>query len=341
MEENSEKQESLTASSPSSSLSTALDGSTASQAVSPVRPLTADDLVSSPPRRVILPAILFLITCLSTFWAGASLWTGIGAEQLAAGSVVPYPLRWTVVAHWQQGVIYMLAVLAILMAHEMGHFVATVLYRIPASLPFFIPFPISPIGTMGAVIGMAGYRADRKQIFDIGIAGPLAGLVVAVPIMVIGIKQLNFDTAVRGQWAFDCPVIMRYLIARFHPDFAHQTYVAGSQLNPYLMAAWVGMLITGLNMMPISQLDGGHVIYALFRRRAHAVARGFLLFAVCYVVFVDWHWAIMVILVTLIGTDHPPTADDGVPLGWFRTILGLVSLSIPFLCFPPHALISM
>jgi len=305
------------------------------------RPLTTEDLTSPPPRRVMLPAVLFVVTCLSTFWAGASLWTGWGGG--TEGSMLSYPnhLRWMVVAHWQEGFIYMVAVLAILLAHEMGHFVATLYYRIPASLPFFIPFPISPIGTMGAVIGMAGSRADRKQIFDIGIAGPLAGLVLAIPMLVYGVKQIDFSVPVRGPLAFDCPLLMRWFVAWFHPDYAGHTQIAGSQLNPLIMASWVGLLITGLNMMPISQLDGGHVTYALFRRRAHAVARGFLLFAVVFVVVFAPHWAIMVVLVALIGTDHPPTANDRVPLGWFRTALGVVSLAIPILCFPPQALIAM
>ena len=97
--------------------------------------------------------------------------------------------------NWQQGSLYMGAVLAILLTHEMGHFLQTVRYRIPASYPLCIPVPFSLIGTMGAVISMDGMRANRKQIFDIGIAGPLAGLVVAVPILYIGVKQLDLSVA--------------------------------------------------------------------------------------------------------------------------------------------------
>ena len=103
------------------------------------------------------------------------------------------------------------------------------------------------------------------------------------------------------------------------------------------MAGWFGLLITGLNMMPISQLDGGHVIYGLFGKRAHILAR-LSLFIAIFVVVLNfervWMWTLMLLLVTMLGTDHPPTADDRVPLGTFRTILGWLSLSIPFLCFP-------
>jgi membrane-associated protease RseP (regulator of RpoE activity) len=112
-----------------------------------------------------------------------------------------------------------------------------------------------------------------------------------------------------------------------------------SQLNPYFMAGWVGFLITGLNMLPVSQLDGGHVIYTLFGKRAHWIARGFMLLAIGFIIYNQaWMWSLMVVLVLLIGTDHPPTRDDTVRLGWFRTVLGCLSLSIPLLCFAPNVI---
>jgi membrane-associated protease RseP (regulator of RpoE activity) len=127
------------------------------------------------------------------------------------------------------------------------------------------------------------------------------------------------------------------ILNQLRPEFAGVDRVWLNQLNPFFMAGWVGLLITGLNMLPVSQLDGGHVVYTLFRHRAHWVARCFLLIAITYVVYADaFIWAPMVVLVTLIGTDHPPTANDTLPLGWFRTALGLASLAIPVLCFPPR-----
>ena len=107
------------------------------------------------------------------------------------------------------------------------------------------------------------------------------------------------------------------------------------------MAGWVGLLITGLNMMPASQLDGGHVIYALFGRAARPIARGFLIAAIAYIIVSDRYiWAVMVILVTLIGIDHPPTADDTVPLGFWRRAIGYASLAIPVLCFPIRGIVT-
>jgi membrane-associated protease RseP (regulator of RpoE activity) len=113
-----------------------------------------------------------------------------------------------------------------------------------------------------------------------------------------------------------------------------------AQLNPLLMAGWVGLTVTGLNMLPVSQLDGGHVIYTLFGRKAHWIARGFILFAIGYMLY-SWNPSLilMIALILLIGTDHPPTRDDSVRLGWFRTALGWLSLAIPVLCFPPRMIV--
>lgn len=283
-------------------------------------------------RRVRLPLILFVATCVSTFWVGALRWLPL-----------PFPpsLRQTLVAHWSDGLIYMVCLLAILLTHEMGHFLATLRYRIPASFPYFIPFPISPIGTMGAVIGMDGLRADRREMFDIGLAGPLAGLLVAIPVMCVGIARLDLTQMAYGPYAVDTPLFARLALYVLAPrGYTPGQLIWFSQLNPYFMAGWVGFLITGLNMMPISQLDGGHVVYTLFGKRAHWIARVFLLTAVAFVVIShQWNWAIMIALVLLIGPDHPPTKNDHLPLGRARTILGYCSLLIPVFCFTPWLLV--
>lgn len=281
-----------------------------------------------------MPALLFLATCASTFWAGCTLWLP------AADSLVH--ARQLVLRNWDTGLTFMVCVLGILLAHEMGHFVMTLLYRVPASLPFFVPFPFMPFGTMGAVIAMDGRKANRREIFDIGIAGPIAGLVIAVPVLWIGVQQLDLSLPTRGGYAVDLPLAVRHWIAAVQP--AGQTVpdvVWRSQMNPYFMAGWFGLLITGLNMMPVSQLDGGHVIHALFGRAGRWIARGFLVLAIAFVVAYSEQasiWAPMILIVLLIGPDHPPTADDHVPLGWFRRALGLASLSIPFLCFPIYGI---
>jgi len=287
-------------------------------------------------RRVKLPLILFLITCLSTFFAGAVGWIP---------TLDAMPIRRAIISHWQDGLIYMACILAILLTHEMGHFLATLRYGIPASLPYFVPFPISPVGTMGAVIGMDGRRADRKEMFDIGLAGPLAGLFVAVPILLIGIQQLDLSTPGHGLYRLDMPLSVRWVLQSdpppgYHVNGAGADQIWCSHLNPYFMAGWVGLLITGLNMMPVSQLDGGHVIYALFGRRSRWIARGFMVAALTYMTVTrTWdRWALMMVLIFLIGIHHPPTRDDTAKLGWLRIAVGLASLAIPLLCFPPQVL---
>jgi membrane-associated protease RseP (regulator of RpoE activity) len=305
---------------------------------SPALPrLSAADLRSLPARRKVIPLLLFVATCLTTFWAGVKHWAVV-IPPILFGNDHAMLARWLVVANWQQGLWYMSGVIGILLAHEMGHFVATLICRIPASLPYFIPMPIG-IGTMGAVIGMAGHRANRRQIFDIGIAGPLAGLVCLFPLLWLGIESLDLSIPRRGGVAFDCPWVVRLLFAWQRPDEPPLTEVWVSQLNPLFMAAWVGLLVTGLNMLPVSQLDGGHIVYALLRRKAHYVARSFLVVAGLWIIWSRADiWLLMLVLVTMIGVDHPPTADDTVPLGWGRTVLGYASLAIPFLCFPPKGI---
>ncbi len=291
-------------------------------------------------RKTRTPIILFLLTCVSTFWVGATNWMPLHIISICLGTSSLLPLRHALLVYWDQGLIYMACVLAILMTHEMGHFIATLCHRIRASLPYFLPFPINPIGTFGAVIMMDAMRADRKQMFDIGIAGPIAGLVVAVPIMWYGVATLDLTVPVGGAIKLHMPLAVHWLMNLYHPD----AYEPGSgvwitQLNPYFMAGWVGLLVTGLNMIPVSQLDGGHITYTLFGKAAHWIARAFMVGAIAYIVYTgNPALIIMVILIVLIGTDHPPTKNDREPIGVFRTILGYGSLAIPILCFPPRVM---
>jgi membrane-associated protease RseP (regulator of RpoE activity) len=292
----------------------------------PPRALTAADLTTRRQRRVALPAVLFLATCVSTFLAGALDWNPLAQLESNQAERV-------LAAKWLQGLIYMAAVIGILLTHEMGHFLQTVRYHVPASLPYFIPVPMILTGTMGAVIGMEGSRADRKQLFDIGLSGPIAGLVVSLPIIWFGIKYAAV-TPITGDIQLGDPLIFRLMASYLRDDLS-----AGMILDknhPLLMAGWVGMLITGLNMLPISQLDGGHVIYGLFGRKANLLARTFLIAAILFVVLGQhYNWTVMLVLVILLGVDHPPTRDDNVRLGPLRTAIGLASLAIPVLCFTP------
>jgi len=278
---------------------------------------------------VVLPAALFLLTCGSTFFVGAA---NFQPELYLEGRL---PLASLISENWLQGLQYMGALLAILLTHEMGHFIAAVMYHIPGSLPYFIPLPVTAIGTLGAVIGLDGLQADRKQTFDMGLAGPLAGLVVAIPVLWIGIMRLEINGEPFGL-TFQNPLIIQWMIGWLRPELGDVGFVGTNQLNPFFMAGWVGIFITGLNMLPVSQLDGGHTIYALFRKRAHLIARAFIVSAIAFIIIREVYvWVVMLVLIILLGADHPRTANDNVKLGPGRWVIGLASLSIPFLCFPP------
>ncbi len=286
-------------------------------------------------RSVRLPLILFLATCASTFWVGSTGWRPQDFFSLER----PAAMLQVMLANWQVGLTYMGALLGILMAHEMGHFVMTLRHRIPASYPLFIPVPINAIGTMGAVISMDGRRANPVQIFDIGLAGPLAGLVVAIPVLWLGVQQLNLNTSpLPGEVQLYNPVIVRWMIQYLHPELPERVYWIGiSQVNALFMAGWVGMLITGLNMLPVSQLDGGHTIHGLFGKQSYKISQAFTMVAIAYVVI---HleqaaiWTVMLVLVILMGIHHPPTSDDSMELDDTRWIIGMASMAIPILCFP-------
>lgn len=296
-------------------------------------------------RKTVLPLLLFMATCLSTFFVGVSKWSPLTRLTTAFGDNFFdmqgwdfFEIRCLMLKNWDIGLAYMFFVILIIGLHEMGHFVATLIYRVPASYPFFLPLPINPIGTMGAVIAMHGHSANRKQIFDIGLAGPLAGLVLAIPVAWFGVQQLNLTTQEFGGIGFRLPLVMDWFAQWAQvPGYQTGDVVWLSQLNACFVAGWVGMLITGLNMMPIGQLDGGHVTYALFGKFAHWIAKFTMVLAIAFMVYYQTlMMVLMVFLLLLIGTDHPPTRDDRVPIGWFRWCLGFACLSIPVFCFPPR-----
>jgi membrane-associated protease RseP (regulator of RpoE activity) len=285
-------------------------------------------------RHVKLPAILFIATCLSTFFVGMTGWDFL--------ALVTDPLDMLRQNFWQ-GMSYMLSVMSILLAHEMGHFLQAVRYGVPASLPWFIPVPFTPLGTMGAVIALGGSQANRKQLFDIGLTGPLAGLAVALPLIYVGLITATplpaSSDASLGGMHFGDPLIFKILVAWLRPDVTDDSRLIVLS-NPLLFASWVGMLVTGLNMLPVGQLDGGHVAYALMGRRAYWLARAMVLASLVFIVATgQYTWSVMLGLIVFLGIHHPPTANDNVELGRVRTVLGWLSLFIPLFCFPPFPVV--
>lgn len=291
---------------------------------------------------VRLPLILFSLSCVSLFVTGCCRWMPLGVFEICIRSYDFTPLRRAILSEWRTGLLYLVSVLAILLTHEFGHFIFTVIYRVRATLPLVIPFPFSPMGTLGAVIAMEPGKANRRQIFDIGIAGPLAGLAVALPVLYYGILQINFGAPPGGGLALKAPFLMDWMLHWLRPT---EWSKAGgeiwlSQANPFLFSGWMGLFFTGLNMFPVGQLDGGHITYTLMGRGAHWLARGLMVTAFAYMTYTgNTLLLLMAMLVMLMGTDHPPTSDDSVPLGWPRVLLGWASLIVPIVCLTPEPLV--
>ena len=295
-------------------------------------------------RRVWLPLGLFLATCLSTLLAGGLLdaldlsllaWRLQDARDGVVSGIffaVGYWCYYALVHGWQ----YALPVMTILICHEAGHFFQARRYRVHASYPYFIPMPISPLGTLGAVIVMEPRMGHRRALFDIGITGPLAGLVPTLLFCVWGLYLSQVKAYIpRGdQMMLGEPLLFKVLGAWIHGPIpeGHDLY-----LHPMAFAGWVGLLITALNLLPIGQLDGGHILYGLLRTKAHKVATLLLLAAVVAVIWYRlWGWTLMLVLLMLMGPVHPPTANDEVPLGPVRTVLGWLALAFIPIGFTPQ-----
>ncbi len=324
---------------------------------------TYDMPIGREPRpRWFIPLLLLLATLISMTWAGIAAWSPMGLLENAFYSGSLFEVRRHVLANWLPGLLFSVSLTIILGAHELGHYFATRIYRIQSSLPIFIPFPISPTGTCGAVILMDGLRADRRQIFDIGLAGPLAGLVFAIPIAVIGLMVGQPPQTRGNSLQFGQPIAIRALAevlpmriaTRSREDASNGSVanqgiiqsnsISNEAMNPMLMAAWVGFLVTGLNMVPISQLDGGHVIFGLMGRRSRTVSWLAYLGCIGYVTYTSVRYGqpeyiLMLLLIPLMGIAHPPSRDDDVELGLPRQIIGVLSLAIPFLCIPMRPII--
>jgi membrane-associated protease RseP (regulator of RpoE activity) len=228
------------------------------------------------------------------------------------------------------------ALMSILLAHEMGHYVACRIYRIDATLPFFIPAPlINPlVGTFGAVIRIKSPFPHRRALFDVGVAGPLAGFLVCLPVLALAMMEARLvPTATAQGMPLGDPLLFSwaFTLLRGAAPEGHTILI-----GPLGQAAWFGLLVTGLNLLPVGQLDGGHAIYALFRGRAHAIARAAWWTCVALIVFGGPSWILWAVLVRLIGLRHPPTLRDYEPVGRGRAMVGVLSLLVFIGCFLPE-----
>lgn len=240
----------------------------------------------------------------------------------------------------KSGLIYSFTLLTILTAHELGHYIACRWYGVEATLPYFIPFvipvPVLQVGTFGAFIKIKSPIPSRRALFDIGIAGPLAGFVFAVPATFIAHFYAQPSPFVAGDnfISLQDPLLFKFFqkLLRLPADLL---------LNPVMWAAWIGLLMTALNLMPVGQLDGGHVTYALFGRQGHRkVARicyaGVVMLVVYSIYNQSWSYILYAVILTLMmRVGHPPVVDEDDALGTPRIIVALIGLLIFILCFMP------
>lgn len=274
--------------------------------------------------------ILFVATCFSTLLVGAFLMAGFREDLIAPGTLLR--AMWAEPALLLAGLPFSATIMTILLSHEMGHYLACRYYGISATLPYFIPAPTF-VGTMGAFIKIRSPIVNRRALLDVGIAGPIAGFVVALPALAIALQQSRFVAVdpEGGALMFGEPLIFKivaFLMSRTPPP-GTDTY-----LHPIGLAAWFGFFATALNLLPVGQLDGGHISYALFGRHHKRISQAFI--AILIPLGFYWQgWLLWAVLLLLLGVRHPVTIDDRVPLDRRHILLGWCSLAMFILTFTP------
>jgi membrane-associated protease RseP (regulator of RpoE activity) len=279
--------------------------------------------------RYWLHSALFALTLLTTTMVGASM-------QIAFDRNVPFDLDQSLASYgmfWRhpamllQGLPFSLALLTILLAHEFGHYIASTWHRVDSSLPYFMPSPF--FGTFGAFIKVRSPIYSKRALFDIGIAGPLAGFEFLLPALSVGLafSKVIPGIANQGSIRFGVPFLQLLLERAIFPGVP----AANIYLHPVARAAWVGIFATSLNLLPIGQLDGGHILYSFFPRRHRIISR-----ALCIVLIplgpLFWLGWLLWGLILFFVLRHPPIYDEA-DLGAGRRKLGWIALAVFLLCF--------
>src|SRR5688572_1545953 len=222
-----------------------------------MRPMRPERRTASAPA-LLTPAILFVATCLSVLWTGANMLSTLTPP--------------TTLAELWRGWVYAVPLMSILVCHELGHYVAARVHGVPASLPYFLPLPlISPFGTLGAVITMPERIRSRNALLDIGAAGPIAGMLVALPVLIIGLWLSPVEAQLDGAYLQEGQSLLYWLlkyVLKGHIPAGHDVI-----LHPTATAGWVGLFVTMINLLPWGQLDGGHIAFALLGPRQNRIAR--------------------------------------------------------------------
>lgn len=291
--------------------------------------------------RSVLPLVLVALTFLTTSMTGGFYYSTGAAARAIELAFDNGGFALGLLAIMVAGLPYSLAVMLFFLAHEMGHYVACRRYGVDSTLPYFIPAPLPfPFGTLGAVIRIRSVIPTRRALFDIGIAGPIAGFVVALPLLVAG--TLQAEVATPGQLAgpgiaYGDSLLSFWLATLLRPDAPSANLI----VTPLYMAGWLGLLATAMNLIPAGQLDGGHIVFALAPRWHRAVGLAAGAFLLTFVTtralwFREFSpWVLWAVVVLWLGRRHPPVPDWEARLGPLRVALAVAALAILLLCFMP------
>lgn len=233
------------------------------------------------------------------------------------------------------GPAYSFTIILILLGHEMGHYLMSRSYGVKATLPFFLPFPFSPFGTLGAVIRMESPISSRKALFDTGVAGPFTSLCLSIPAIVIG---LRFSEVIptshlrEGTIRLGDPLLFAFIQRLVMGHVPENNDIL---LHPIGYAGWVGLFVTALNLLPVGQLDGGHIAYAIFGRRSRAIFVIAIAVMAFITIFYNPGWFLLLILIVLFGFRHPAPLDDQTSLDGKRKLMGGIAFLAFLLSFTP------
>lgn len=312
-------------------------------------------VISPPAQKPANPwinALLFALTVISVMLAGATPEGPLPAEP--GGQMLA--LLKSILTGWP----FALAMLGILLAHEFGHYLVSRYHKTPATLPYFIPLPFSPLGTMGAAILMKGIPKNKRILFDIGVAGPLAGMVVAIPVLLLGLSLSRLGAVDPSPNSFIEGNSILYLFAKYavfgkflpepasfgglSPGLYWLRYFFTGQpspiggidvfIHPVAFAGWAGLLVTAMNLIPAGTLDGGHVVYALFGERARK-AFPYLIGLLVYQGFYWNGWWIWAALLFWLGRVNAETLDQITQLDSTRRLVAVLVIILFLLVFSP------
>lgn len=294
--------------------------------------------------RYALALLLFFATFLTTTTLGPVTYLMSRTDMVTglASFLTPELVTavWTDPALLRIGLTFSLTALFILLCHELGHYIACRRYGLPCTLPYFLPVPVG-LGTFGAFIRIYGPIRSKRELFDVGVAGPIAGFVALLPFLFYGVAHSHpvHLSTISGP----APVVLLTpgrslvveLVARiFHGPLGPDIYL---DLHPMALGAWLGLFATALNLLPLGQLDGGHILYSVLGRWQRRVAIPLWL-ALAALGVLWWGWWIWCVMVLLIGLFHPPVRDEQTPLDPKRRAIALLALLIFVLAFMPAPL---